>query len=281
MTDPAVSDQALGIYWNGKAADNVPAGSRGLHYGDGVFRTMLMLDGRIHDLDAQVDKLVADAAVLGLEAAAGTLRQELAPVASFGAATIKLLLLRAGAGRGYRPQTAAADRLLLVYPPPRWPSRHAVQGIAASRSPVTMAVQPLLAGIKHLNRLEQVLASRDWPVGVDEAILGDASGNPVCGTRSNLFWLRDGVLHTPALDSCGVTGVTRQRILMLAGELGIACRIGKQPWASLQSADEALICNSLIGIWPLQCLDHHVYPAARPLTRQLQTALAHPFPGVR
>ena len=69
-----------------------------------------------------------------------------------------------------------------------------------------MAAQPLLAGIKHLNRLEQVLASRDWPDGVDEAMLGDDRGQPVCATRANLFWVRHGVLHTPALDRCGVAG---------------------------------------------------------------------------
>ncbi|WP_022975908.1 aminodeoxychorismate lyase [Nevskia ramosa] len=272
------------IRWNGEAVDTIPASSRGLHYGDGVFRTMLMQGGKIVALDAQVDKLAADAAVLGLESSQQLLRDELAAIASFGDATIKLLLLRAGAGRGYRPQTTQADRLLFVYPPPSWPANHAIDGIAAIRSPVTMATQPLLAGIKHLNRLEQVLASRDWPADVDEALLADERGNPVCGTRSNLFWVSKGCLYTPALDRCGVAGVTRSQVLVLAGQLGIDCQIAGQPWTALQSADEAFVCNSLVGIWPLRRLDDHPYSAIRPITHRLQTALvhplAHPFRGV-
>ena len=269
--------EALAIRWNGEPVERIPALSRGLHYGDGVFRTLLLHDGTAIEAEAQLAKLIADATALGITPPPlDLLRDELAAVAAFGHATIKLLLIRAGEQRGYRPATDAADRLLLVYTPPAGSSANALEGIHAIRSPVTMAAQPLLAGIKHLNRLEQVLATRDWPEGVDEAILGDDRGAPVCGSRSNLFWVRNGVLHTPALDRCGVAGVTRSRVLALAEVAGIECRIGGQPWSQLLAADEAFLTGSLIGIWPLRALDAHCYQAQRPLTRRLQALLAHP-----
>lgn len=268
---------ALAIRWNGEPVERIPALSRGLHYGDGVFRTLLLHDGVVVAADAQLDRLRADAAALGIAAPPlQRLQAELAAAARFGNGTVKLLLLRAGERRGYRPESDAADCLLIVYPPAASGSAAAIEGITAIRSPVTLASQPLLAGVKHLNRLEQVLASRDWPAGVDEALLGDDRGQPVCATRANLFWVRHGVLHTPALDRCGVAGVTRSRLLALAAAADIECRIGSQPWSALLSADEAFLSGSLIGIWPLRAIDSHCYEAARPVTRRLQGLLAHP-----
>ena len=119
-------------------------------------------------------------------------------------------------------------------------------------------------------------ASRDWPNGIDEALLGDDRGQPVCATRANLFWVRNAVLHTPSLDRCGVAGVTRSRVLALAEAAGIECRIGSQPWSALMAADEAFLTGSLIGIWPLRAIDSHCYQGARPITRRLQGLLGHP-----
>ena len=270
MSEPAL------VLWNGEPAASVPATSRGLHYGDGVFRTLRQHQGEVIALDRQLAKLGHDAARLGLRVPDEILlRADLALAGRLGNASIKLVLSRAGTQRGYRPASDQVDRLLLAYPA-AGSSREAIEGIAAIRSPVTLAAQPLLAGIKHLNRLEQVLASRDWPAGVDEAILGDDRGAPVCATRANLFWVRHGVLHTPALDRCGVAGVTRDRVLADARAIGIECRIGSPPWSQLLAADEAFVTGSLIGIWPLSRLDDHRFPDERPLTRRLQRRLAHP-----
>lgn len=265
------------IRWNGVTVDATPATSRGLHYGDGVFRTMLQIAGTIVDVDAQIAKLRHDATALGLvPPALDALRSELASVADFGDATVKLLLIRAGSGRGYRPETDEADRLLLVYEPPRAATTTPFDGLRVIRSPVTMAAQPRLAGIKHLNRLEQVLASRDWPDGTDDAILGDDRGAPVCATRGNLFWVQDGRLNTPAIDRCGVAGVMRDKVLAAAEALDLPCRIAAQPWPLLMAADEAFLCNSLRGIQPIQRLDDRLFGAPGPVTRRLIRHLAHP-----
>ena len=272
MTGPAR------VLFNGLPSIDALAFSRALHYGDGVFRTLLKYEDVVIDFDRQIDKLGADAVALGLAPPDGmSLRNDIAAVShGVPACVVKVLLMRGGAGRGYRPQTDASDRLLLRYPLPQFDDRHWREGIAAIRSPVTMAAQPLLAGIKHLNRLDQVLASRGWPDGIDEAILADDLGRPVCGTRSNLFWVTRGVLHAPALDRCGVAGMMRAKLLDLAYRAGREVRIESQSWAALLDAEEAFVCNSLIGIWPLRRLDERDWSAPRPVTADLMRALAHP-----
>jgi len=264
---------------NGVAAEPPLALSRGLHYGDGVFRTLLKFDGQLIDLKLQLLKLEHDARALGLEPpAAELLRQEAESLSDgLSAAVLKILLLRAGAGRGYAPQGAATDRLLLRYSVPRYPAGHWREGIRAFRCGLRLGRQPLLAGIKHLNRLEQVLASRDWPEGMDEGILCDERGAPVCGTRSNLFWVGQGVLHTPALDSCGVAGMMRDKVLAAAAALGLTVRIESRPWSKLADADEAFVSNSLIGLWPLRELEQRRWQAPGPVTARLAAALRHPY----
>ena len=256
--------------------------SRGLHYGDGVFRTLLKYDGQLIDYKLQFLKLSHDAKALGLESpAAEVLLEEAASVSAAAASgVIKILLLRGGAGRGYAPpvnQTAGTDRLLLGYPLPAYPAQHWQQGIDAFRCGLRLGRQPALAGIKHLNRLEQVLASRDWPAGAVEGILCDERGAPVCGTRSNLFWVQGGRLHTPALDGCGVAGMMRDKVLASATALGLEVRVESRPWSKLLDADEAFVCNSLIGIWPLRSLEQRVWQAPGPLSSRLISVLRHPY----
>jgi 4-amino-4-deoxychorismate lyase len=267
------------LLFNGAAPEGPAlAASRGLHYGDGVFRTLLKFDGQLVDFRLQLQKLDHDARALGLEPPdAETLRRE-AEALSEGApaGVLKILLLRAGAGRGYAPRGGAVDRLLLLHPLPDYPAAHWREGIAAFRSTVRLGRQPALAGVKHLNRLEQVLASRDWPEGMAEGILCDERGAPVCGTRSNLFWVAQGTLHTPALDGCGVAGMMRDKILACATALGLVVRIGTRPWKNLVEADEAFVSNSLIGLWPLRSLEQRQWPAPGPVAARLAGLLRHP-----
>lgn len=263
-------------WWNGEPALQLPVSARGLHYGDGVFRTLAVHAGQVLDRAAQLAKLAADAARIDLDSPAGLDAALIQAAAGAQDAVLKLTLMRRDQGRGYRPATRAADSLLLHYDAPAFRPACWREGIRAIRSPIVLAAQPALAGIKHLNRLEQVLASRDWPEPVDEAILGDAKGAPVCGTRSNLFWITRGVVHTPALERCGVAGLMREKLIALCASRGLGLRIADQPWAALLAADEAFVCNSLIGIWPLRALDAREWPAPGPLTADLMQALAHP-----
>jgi len=263
---------------NGVPAAETLMLSRGLHYGDGVFRTLLKYEGQLVDSRLQLLKLAHDAKALGLEPpAAELLLQEAAAVSAAASGVIKILLLRAGAGRGYAPQTAQVDRLLLGYPLPAYPAQHWQQGVDAFRCSLRLGRQPALAGIKHLNRLEQVLAARDWPEGAVEGILCDERGAPVCGTRSNLFWVSEGRLHTPALDGCGVAGMMRDKVLACATAIGLTVQVELRPWSKLLDADEAFVSNSLIGIWPLRSLEQRRWQAPGLVTTRLTALLRHPY----
>jgi 4-amino-4-deoxychorismate lyase len=271
----------LETWLNGSRVGDALAFSRGLHYGDGLFRTLLKYDSQLIDLKLQIIKVSHDAQALGLEPPPAELLMEEAAAVSAKVRTgvVKILLLRQSGGRGYKPQSAQVDRLLQCHELPDFPARHWREGIAAIRCGLRLGRQPALAGIKHLNRLEQVLASRDWPEGAVEGILCDERGAPICGTRSNLFWVRDGSLHTPALDGCGVAGVMRDKVLACGTALGLKLRVESRPWSVLLEAEEAFVTNSLIGIWPLRSLEQRVWQAPGPLTTRLAAVLRHPYLG--
>ena len=260
---------------NGARVTGALAFHRGLAYGDGVFRTCLIYGSYISDLEKQLKVLSRDARRLGLRTDLQALKRESTTLAAGQRrAVLKILLLRAGGERGYRAQETRADRLLLRFPAPAFPESTWTRGIKSTRSSFRLADQPALAGIKHLNRLEQVLASRKWQG--DEAIVCDALGRPHCGTRSNVFWVRGGVLRTPALDRSGVAGFMRGKVLALAKTLRVPTNIGPGSWKELERADEAFVTNSLIGIWPLARLDARRWPGPGPVTRELMQRLDHP-----
>ena len=132
---------------------------------------------------------------------------------------------------------------------------------------------PLLAGIKHLNRLEQVLARREWDEpSIGEGLLLDVDGRLVEGTMSNLFLVRGQMLLTPDLRRCGIAGIMRSIILEQAERQSLAAEIRSLEAADLQAADEVFLCNSLIGIWPVIAVDDRTYRKG-PVTTRLQQLL--------
>lgn len=259
--------------------------ARGLHYGDGVFRTIRIHRGRCLDWSGQRAKLAADAAHLALHPDAPhweALEREAGALAfERGEGTLKILLWRRGERRGYAPEGTAVERLLLSGPMPVCADECWSRGIVVIDSAIRLATPHVLAGIKHLNRLEQVLASRDWPEGTHEALMQDAEGHVICGTRSNVFWVSGGRLRTPRIDRCGVAGVMRARVLDLATSMGLASEeLPAAPRALLDEAEELFVTNSLIGIWPVRRLgERDFHPAPGPVTQELMKALQHPRMG--
>lgn len=264
---------------DGLAQDLVAADSRGLAYGDGVFRTLLVVDGAPLHAEDHLAALAADAARLDLDMAeAGLwLADSRTLAAGHRRAVLKWLLVRRSEGRGYRARTRAAQRIVMRTAAPVQVPDAADRGVVAALATQRLAIQPALAGVKHLNRLEQVLAAREWGEGVDELLMCDHEGRLVGGLRSNLFWVRESRLLTPALDRCGVAGTMRARVLRLAAALDIAAAEVGEPPAALDAADEIFVTNALIGIWPLRRLGARAL-APGALTRRLQQALRHPAP---
>ncbi|MDP2229223.1 MAG: aminotransferase class IV, partial [Moraxellaceae bacterium] len=129
-------------------------------------------------------------------------------------------------------------------------------------SQLLLGTSPLLAGHKHLNRLEQVLLRRELALspGAQEALVMDSAGHVVEGVFSNVFWVHEGVVHTPLLDQSGVKGVMRGAIMQQAAVSGMDVREGRYCLQDVQAADEVFFCNSLYGIWPVRQLGDQPLP---------------------
>ncbi len=259
---------------DGVAADTIAADSRGLAYGDGVFRTLRVAHGALLHVDDHLAALARDAARLGLLMPEPQWWLDDSALLADGQdrAVLKWLLVRRSEGRGYRPATAAVQRIVQRFAPPPPLAVAAVAAHAALR----LALQPALAGIKHLNRLEQVLAAGELREGVDELLICGQDGHLVGGLRSNLFWVCDGALRTPLLDRCGVVGTMRERVRQLAASLGVDCLEVREPPAALAKADELFITNALLGIQPLRQLEARALDAPGPLTARLMRGLRYP-----
>lgn len=269
---------------NGLAADSVAVTDRGLAYGDGLFETVQLRAGRPLLLNQHFERLCLGCSRLGIDSGGLTERltrdiehlARLRDLQPFG--VLKLIVTRGTGGRGY---LAAPDmtptRILLLSPLPDYPDDPAQAGVRVRLCDMTLALNPRLAGIKHLNRLEQVLARSEWhdPL-IREGLLLDVEGFLVEGTMSNLLWVRAGQLYTPLLDRCGVAGVLRDRLLVLATDVGIQVHQGRFGLSELEQADEVLLCNSLIDIWPVVALEDRHWPVG-PVTQRLQNLLTEDY----
>lgn len=260
---------------DGVAADALPVLDRGLHYGDGLFETLAVKDGRIGLLQSHLERLQEGCVRLGLPMPpVEMLKTELLAAASGETrAVLKLMVTRGEGGRGYRPPAEPRSRrILLRYPWPEYPAAWSRDGVHVRICATRLAEQPRLAGMKHLNRLEQVLARAEWNEadGYQEGLMLDAGSRVVEGTMSNVFAVtREGVLLTPDLSRAGVAGVMRRHILEQAAEAGVQIRVAELRLTELMQVHEIFLCNSLIGVWPVAELDGHKY-AVGSVTRQTQ-----------
>lgn len=247
------------VWIDGAAGDTVPVDDRGLMYGDGLFETILCREAAPRFLGQHLARLAAGCAALGIEAPdAGLLAAEIRRAAALAAdGVIRLVVTRgSSAERGYGPPAQPRPRRIIA----RYPLPPAVAadsgGIRACHSPVHAGLSPQLAGIKHLNRLENVLArARLAGSGCAEAIMSLHTGELVGGTQSNLFVRLDGRLLTPAIELAGVRGVMRGVVLREAARLGlevVECRL--RP-ADLLGAEEIFFSNVRVGIWPVRQLE--------------------------
>lgn len=266
----------LAITVNGEETDRLPAADRGLHFGDGVFETMAVRDGSPRMLDRHLDRLSEGAARLGFTPPdRETLRAEaLALGARADRAVLKLIVTRGSGGRGYAPPAASAARRVLILGPWRGrPDSEYRDGAAVRFCRTRLAVNPALAGVKHLNRLEQVLARSEWnDPAFAEGLMLDTGGLVIEGTASNLFLVEAGGLRTPDLSGCGVAGIMRSRVLELARSAGLEASAGPVPPGRLADAGELFLTSSLLGILPVSRLDERQLPVG-PVTRRLMEML--------
>jgi 4-amino-4-deoxychorismate lyase len=248
---------------DGLADDRVSALDRGLAYGDGLFETIRAVDGAVPLWDRHMARLSDGCRRLGLPAPdAGVLSRESARVIEgIPDAVVKIIATRGRGERGYAPPgSIRVTRIVAAFPSPPLPSDWYRGGIRVRCCELRLAAQPLLAGIKHLNRLEQVLARAEWSdAAVVEGLLFDQAGNLVSATAANVFVGIDGGLLTPPIDQSGVAGVLRGALLDALS--GVQVRtIMKE---DLMRADEMFLTSSVRGVLPVRALDGRTMPVGR------------------
>ena len=263
---------------NGVETDFIPVADRGFAYGDGVFRTLPVRNGIPAHWPRHRAKLFADCAALGISPPEHDIldREVLRACRAVPECALKIIATRGIAERGYRHEAGAAPtRVVLTAPLPTYPPAYAEAGVRIRRCRLKMAPQSATAGVKHLNRLENVLARAEWSdPAIAEGMLQDVDENVIGGTMTNVFIARDGALATPAVDRCGVAGVTRDRIIAAAAKHGTACGVTVLSWNDMMTADEIFLANSLIGVWPVREIEGQTrFPG--PLARVALSWLDH------
>jgi 4-amino-4-deoxychorismate lyase len=249
------------VLLNGEPADTLSVADRGLHYGDGLFETISCVDGQPLWLDRHLQRLMMGCQRLGIGCPdTTTVRTEITSLAAqTDRSILKLIVTRGGAvERGYRPTgREQTTRILMRYP---WPpeARHEFQmGFSAVR----LGENRELAGIKHLNRLEQVLARQQLTnTPIDEVVMLSSSGLAICGSMSNLFVCEDGALLTPELTLCGVAGVMRGLVMEAAQALGLELQVVAVQADRLRQASSLFVTNVRLGLQVVHRLEGRRLP---------------------
>jgi len=170
----------------------------------------------------------------------------------------KIIITRGEGERGYKPSPVALPmRVMMKAKLPTYPESNFDEGVHLRVCETLVSHQPKLAGVKHLNRLENVLARMEWGAPeIADGVMLDMNGNVIECTAANLFARFDDTLVTPKLDLCGVEGVTRMQILSRASALNLKVKIENMDLKQLLAADEVVMSNSLYGAWQVRSIEH-------------------------
>lgn len=258
-------------YLGRELVDGVSPANRGLNYGDGLFETMRVHGGELPLWPGHLARLREGARRLGigLPDPAFIRARIVDMVNGADAGVLKLLVTRGDGGRGY----AAAATMEPVWQLSLHPLPPAQASLRLHLCETRLAIQPRLAGIKHCNRLEQVLARAEVArTGCDEGLLLDMDGRVVSATAANLLVLRDGRWLTPPVERCGVAGVLRGELLEL-GQVDVA----ELTVADVETAEALALCNAVRGILRVGQLGERRF-RAHPALHELQVALSMRYP---
>lgn len=275
-----MTDSELITLTNGTFGADLSPLDRGLAYGDGLFETCRVYAGRVPLWSLHRDRLMASALKLGIPLDIEQIelqRQQILSRAPGADGVLKLLVTRGPGGRAYLPPEQPLVSYcwqLLPGARPAWQSGQ--NGIVLYECAHRLGDNPALAGMKHLNRLEYVLARMEWGEDYPEGLLMDVHERVIEGTLSNVFIRRQDGWRTPRLNRNGVAGVMRRLILeQLAPALELNVVEGEITRADLVGAKECFVCNSVFGIWPVIGLAGGGESfQIGPETRQLQQRLA-------
>ena len=189
------------ILINGVSKQHIEISDRGFQYGDGLFETIEVRDGQAVFLERHLERLNAGCHRLHIPFPGAELlsfevkklcREKACGIGSV-RAVLKIIVTRGSGGRGYRqPDVIQPTRVLSLHPYPDYPEIYKEQGIVVRFCSTCLGLNPSLAGIKHLNRLEQVMARFEWnDPAIQEGLMLDVNGHVIEGTMTNLFYVKN------------------------------------------------------------------------------------------
>ncbi len=240
---------------NGRTAAGIDPADRGLQYGDGLFETIAVTEGRPRFIDLHFERLAEGAKRLGLPPPeVGRFRSEIAEACEAPRQVVKLILTRGMGERGFRPpREPRPTRIVATFAWPSWPASSWAAGVKLGWCETRCGRNKALAGIKHLNRLEQVLARAEWDDGDwDEGLMLDDRNQVISATQANLFARIAGRWVTPALDECGVAGVMRRAFRRWLEDKGEQVTVRAVARDELDAASALILTNALVGAWPVR-----------------------------
>ncbi len=245
------------ILLNGKLSDFLPITDRAIHYGDGCFTTMLIKHGVVCFYKQHVQRLKNDALALKIEGIHWNVLlrslQQIVSSINDDIAVVKIIITRGSGGRGYSPSGCNLPQIIVAsYPYPAHYSTWQNEGIELTQIQQRIGLSSL-AGIKHLNRLEQVLIKREIEIlKADDGVVCDLLGHLVETSTANLFWRKGQSIFTPDLSFSGVKGVVRGLVIKIANKLGYSVELVRGDVSLLEGSDEIFISNSIVEIAPVR-----------------------------
>ncbi len=262
---------------NGLPSDVISIADRGLLYGDGVFETILCEGGRPILLAGHTQRLENGCKRLGLpKQDLPTILSDIREVAKQDDCVIKVIVTRGVRDRGYAfdKQDNASIRIVCRDNVPNISLDNYRQGIQLTKCDYRLPDNAKLAGIKHLNRLDQVMARSEWDSEFQEGVMLAGDGRVVEGTMSNIFIESNQQWITPTLERSGILGVMRQWIMRNSYHAEIECIEKDIQLSELQNAQSIFVCNSVFGIWPVTKFEDKDYPISLAVSKIMQQANA-------
>ncbi len=257
---------------NGNESELIPVSDRGFQYGDGLFETLAVENEAPIFLSRHLERLRRGCERLAIEyPGSDILTEEAVRICKTSrSAILKIIVTRGSGSRGFRiSRDVTATRVLSIHPRPAFQIDFPITGIHTILCKNRLGINSSLAGLKHLNRLEQILARIEWDSPrIQEGLMLDSDGNVIEGTMSNLFLIRRGVLMSPDLSRCGVAGIIRALVLEVAQGNKLPIQVKSITIDDLERADEVFVTNSVIGVWPVIGFDRFHYEIG-PLTRRI------------
>ena len=261
------------IWYGDDAVTHWAADDRGIAYGDGLFETIRVCASQGVLLAEHLQRLQQGCRQLGIPFLASWPQRIMSFLADAADGILRVQVTRGAGGRGYQsPPSIVPGFALSWHALPSYPAQYTQWGVRVADAPFALAAQPMLAGIKHSNRLEQVLlrdALATQPQ-CQELVVCNAAGELVEGVFSNLFLVRDGILLTPPVSDCGIAGALRAALLANAP---LPIQVATLTPDDLLAADEVFFANSVMGIWPVAAYRERAWPVGQ-YTRQCQAHIA-------